>query len=623
MRWQAQDEEGALLRDQLKQAAHLWDEKGRTADLLWTGTAYREFELWRERYPGVLTAIEEAFGRAMADRARRRKRVRTAVIASMIVALAGVAIAVSVSRQRLAVAALRAEAAKLLALAELRLQEDPTEALALATAALEQADTREGRVFAMRALWEAPPALELSGDFGLGLRVPAFSPDGTRLAAAGHSAEVRVWSDDGRGPVLLPGHEMSTRGPNRVEWAANDLLVTGEAPDGGHGWFPLMFGPRARLWSLPEGRPVRTIPFGGPTYWLAGRRRLLAGTVVSGTPEQPGTLFLRSWSLPDGEPVVLGRIDARELRPRITSFAPGGRGWLYAKDGNVYSRPLPPDAGADRLFARPGAGLPGLMVSWDQLSVADGMGGIRVWSSPEKGGPEIRTMARPDTAPAEAWPDPSGRWLAVTVSGQQQVRLWDLAAWPVARHRALRRSGTWYSAVSRVHPAGDWVVASTANYTRLTFWPLRRTFPFVVDGYSIFIRPLAFTPDGKWLATSWRDRQLRLWPLPGSGIARARQLELPETALWTSLAFDPRGRSLFAVGNQDHTWVAPLDGSSPRKLEGFSRDSMLYGAALSPSGLLAATAFGEGPGPRTLRVWNLETGEVRLLGLPMAEARAW
>ena len=38
VRWQAQDEEGAVLRDQLRQAAHLWEEKGRPADLLWTGT---------------------------------------------------------------------------------------------------------------------------------------------------------------------------------------------------------------------------------------------------------------------------------------------------------------------------------------------------------------------------------------------------------------------------------------------------------------------------------------------------------------------------------------------------------------------------------------------------------
>ena len=42
VRWQAQDAEGAVLRDQLKQAAHLWEEKGRTGDLLWSGTAFRE-----------------------------------------------------------------------------------------------------------------------------------------------------------------------------------------------------------------------------------------------------------------------------------------------------------------------------------------------------------------------------------------------------------------------------------------------------------------------------------------------------------------------------------------------------------------------------------------------------
>ena len=47
--WQTQDEEGAVLQDQLKQAAHLWEEKGSTDDLLWTGTAYQEFALRRGR----------------------------------------------------------------------------------------------------------------------------------------------------------------------------------------------------------------------------------------------------------------------------------------------------------------------------------------------------------------------------------------------------------------------------------------------------------------------------------------------------------------------------------------------------------------------------------------------
>ncbi len=123
VRWQAQDAEGSLLRDQLKQAAHLWDEKGRSTDLLWSGTSFREYALWRERYPGALTALEEAFARAMTDRARRRRRLRRAAVAAALVGLSAVAIVVSVSRQQATKArdqaraeALRAEASRLVTL---------------------------------------------------------------------------------------------------------------------------------------------------------------------------------------------------------------------------------------------------------------------------------------------------------------------------------------------------------------------------------------------------------------------------------------------------------------------------------------------------------------------------
>ena len=71
VRWQAQDAEGALLRDQLRQAARTWDEHQRSDDLLWTGSAYREFSVWRESYPGGLTDLEEEFAReteALRDR---------------------------------------------------------------------------------------------------------------------------------------------------------------------------------------------------------------------------------------------------------------------------------------------------------------------------------------------------------------------------------------------------------------------------------------------------------------------------------------------------------------------------------------------------------------------------
>ena len=147
VRWQAQDEEGALLRDQLKQAAHLWEEKGRPADLLWSGTSFREYELWRERYPGELTALEEYV---------RARRWPSAPCGGGGCAAAAVAVAFLVRPERsVAIVACRAsrprrrvtrherspraEASRLVTLAQLRLADDPTEALAFATASLEVA----------------------------------------------------------------------------------------------------------------------------------------------------------------------------------------------------------------------------------------------------------------------------------------------------------------------------------------------------------------------------------------------------------------------------------------------------------------------------------------------------
>jgi len=87
VRWQTQDADAVQLRDQLRQAARTWREHDRSDDMLWTGSAYREFASWRERYPGGLTDIEEGFGEAMTRHAERRKRRRRAAVAAAFVTL--------------------------------------------------------------------------------------------------------------------------------------------------------------------------------------------------------------------------------------------------------------------------------------------------------------------------------------------------------------------------------------------------------------------------------------------------------------------------------------------------------------------------------------------------------
>jgi WD40 repeat protein len=610
VQWRNQDEGGALLRDQLRQAAQAWQDRGRPDDLLWTGKSFRELSLWRESYMGGLSAIEESFTQAATKLAGRKRRRRRIAGAALVASALAVASTTSLLWRRSETQALRAEASKLLALGELRLQEDPTEALAFATASLELADTEEARLFAMKATWEAPLAFELVAASQSTASL-AFSPDGKWLATAGFTTDALVWHEDGTGPLVLPGHQPSPRGGSRALWGSADFLVTGSAGM-----------TRAHVWFFPGGKRVRTIDFGGPTFWQAGASLLLAETVESESAQDPGVLLLRSWRLPDGDPLVLGRIDRRDVGTSWSYFAPDGRSWLYSKNQALFARPLPVGTGPDGIFAQLNGEPVDALPSANSLAVADQSGETRLWIFPPEGPVQEKVIPRPGTASFGMLPDRSGRWLSGKPGADRQVRLWDTTSWTESRPLGLRRNGSWYAAASAFHPIGEWVVASTAGATRVTFWPLSRRFPSVVDGYTTLTRPVAFSPDGKWLATNWEDRWIRLWPLPGSGRTEVRSLELPEEFRLRSLAFDPTGRYVFAVGGRDRAWVIPLDGSPARGLPKFSDDGQLNAAAVSPSGRFVATAFSYGRGDRTLRVFDLHSGTLSRFELPESPSAA-
>ena len=609
VRWQTQDEDGAQRRDQLKQAAHLWAEKGRTADLLWTGTAYREHALWRERYEAPLTAVEEAFAAAMAARAKRTRRVRTAAVAAVIVGLSAVAIAVGISRQAAIESARRAEASKLLALGQARLAEDPTEALALVTASLDAVDTMEARRFALRVLWESPPALEVrTGDTDM--REPAFSPDGRRLAVAGYSGTARVWSDDAAGPVLLSGHEQTPSAPNIPRWASDKVLVTG-LTDG--------LAERVRVWLLPEGKRVRTIEFGGTARWQVGGAALFAEIIERGSPERPEVVVLRSWQLPGGEPETLGRVDWRALSPSSSCFEPTGRAWLYTKGRELFLRRLPSIGRTmDLLLARFGedatvhdSGRPGEFISRERS------GALSRWSHTSVGLERAPVMTVPFEAGEESSPSPMERWWLEQPLQRPSARLWGIPSLPGARPLVVRRAGSWYLAVGTVHPKDEWVAITTHSASAITVWPIVRGFVSVVDGYASNRRPVRFSPDSRWLATGWSDARPRLWTVTGAGPGQVRVLEGPgpPDAL-SGLAFDSGGRYLFTTTVLGRATILPLNGDAPRSLAGFTSGTILETAAVSPSGRRVATAFNFGSGPRVLRVWDLETGESRSFPLP-------
>jgi hypothetical protein len=156
VRWQTQDADGALLRDQLRQAAQMWQDRGRPDDVLWTGSSYRELSLWRERYTGGLSTTEEDFAQAMARGANRQKRRKRIAVSAVV---AGLTVGLGIMGalwQKSETETLRAEASRLLALGQLQVERHPTGALAYAIKSLELADTEEARLFALQVLQEGP-----------------------------------------------------------------------------------------------------------------------------------------------------------------------------------------------------------------------------------------------------------------------------------------------------------------------------------------------------------------------------------------------------------------------------------------------------------------------------------
>jgi WD40 repeat protein len=105
---------------------------------------------------------------------------------------------------------------------------------------------------------------------------------------------------------------------------------------------------------------------------------------------------------------------------------------------------------------------------------------------------------------------------------------------------------------------------------------------------------LAFSRDGRYLATGCDDRKARLWDVKSAELVA----ELPHRGTVWSLAFSPDG-SLLATASDNEKFVKLWDtanGSLRAELAGGQ-----YPVAFSPDGLTLATAGGK----NTALLWDV------------------
>jgi WD40 repeat protein len=600
VRWQTQDADGAQLRDQLRLAAQLWQDRGQADDLLWSGQAYLDYSLWRERYAAPLSATENAFARAMEANATRRRRRRRAAVTALVGVVSTVAIVTSLLWQRAATEVRQREAAELLALGRLQLAGHPTAALAYAIASLERSDNAPARRFAVEALWKGPTAFFFADPISPVLA--QWSPDGRWLA--GSSTQGVVVLDLARGT-----RQRLTSAPEAAVGFSKDgtRLVTKE-------WKNLTGV--LRLWTLPEGQLLQTWTLPEPADAVLRDRRLLTFAPDPNAPSSVRSRLVRERSIDGGPERTLGSWQPRELSDWDVDSAGA---WLISVEGGQLLRRR-----LDALGARPRSpgrhdGALSVWGSSGRVVTGDALGEVRLWDLGR--GQVERTLRSPEAARMTALDRP-GRYLA-TAPGllpSGAFSLFDLQAPRGADPQRLLDSDLAYSTSLDFHPSGDWLASGHGGVVLL--WGLTGKRTIVLRGQEPVGMGLAYTPDGRLVSTS-AGGVVRLWPLFADRHAEVRELwsqrAEPSPSLQEGIDVDRAGQRAVVLQRfgAAKVIVLPLDGSPARvhALKPGRGPLRLIAPGFDPTGRYVAYSYGElgRPEAASIRVLDLVSGSEREL----------
>lgn len=485
----------------------------------------------------------------------------------------------------------------------------------------------DDRIVMWNATTHQPLGSPLAGPKGL-VSV-AFSPDGSRFAAAG-SGSVMLWDTATRQPLGDPLH------------TTEDLVHVGFSPDGkvlaattdaygGHPATVLLWdlASRQRIGEPIEGSafafsPDHSLlaighhedlvlcdlrshraaghPFTGHTKNIASIAFSQDGTLVAAGAEDKTILV---WDVPGRRP--LGALSGHTGTVTTLLFAPDGKTLLSGGlDGNIFQwdlESLKPadhpvqnaDASISSIFLAPDGHLRALALERNRAIL------LNVNDDPPLG----RRIRAPDSHSSNAAFSPDGRLLA-SAGEFGDVTLWDVATGepagpPLSGHEKQVSSLAWA-------PDGKVLVSGSMDGT-VIFWDTasRKALGPAVHPFRSPVWSLACSPDGRTVVAAG-DAALAFWDLP-TRQQRGPTITSQRDRIWT-LAFSPDGNLLASAGNNLAVaiWKAGDAGHLIRTLGtpagGGDFEVMPVGVAFNPEGKLLATSSAG----HSVTLWDAKSG---------------